>query len=121
MPLNAPLINKHTWRAIAKTRSYSVQGQDTLGVFHNLNATGNITLSLPKAGNSTSTAVGGPGLEYEFLVSAAHTITVTPVSTDTIRGKATGASASNATVGNYLKLKCVIPGYWEVLLNNGAW
>jgi len=121
MALPQANIKSPYWNSVAKTSNYSIQGTDIRTVFHNLNAAGNIVLSLPKAGNSSYPRAGGPGLEYQFLVAQAHTITVTPVTGDTLRGKATSASATNATVGSFLHIKCVIPGYWEILLNIGGW
>jgi hypothetical protein len=104
------------WRSVQKTSSYAIEGQDSRSGFTNLNAPGNITLTLPKA------VVGGVALQYKFLVSAAHTITVTPkVATDTIRGKAPGASAANAVVGSFLSLICLQNGFWEPEINIGAW
>jgi len=104
------------WRSVQKTSSYAIQGQDSRSGFYNLNAPTNIILTLPRA------VVGGVALQYKFLVSTAHTITVTPkIATDTIRGKAAGASATNATPGSFLSLICVQPGFWEPEINNGSW
>jgi hypothetical protein len=111
-----PQLKLALWRSVQKTSSYAIQGQDSRSGFTNLNATTNIVLTLPKA------VVGGSALQYKFLVSAAHTITVTPkIATDTIRGKAAGASAANATPGSFLSLICLQNGFWEPEINNGSW
>jgi hypothetical protein len=61
-------------------------------------------------------------LYFKFVVATAHAITITPkISTDTIRGKSAGSSASNTTVGSFLSLICSIPGYWEPEINIGSW
>jgi hypothetical protein len=104
------------WRSVAKTSSYAITGQDTQSSFTNQHAAGNTTLTLPKAvaGNST--------LQYQFLVTDGHTITVTPkIATDTIRGKAAGASATNNGIGSFLWLVCIQTGFWEPIINIGAW
>lgn len=108
-----PHLKNPYWKSTQKIANYAITGQDTQSGFQNLNSTGNIILTLPKA---------FPGLYYKFLVATNHQITVTPkIATDTIRGKAAGASAVNAVVGSFLSLICLVPGFWEPEINNGAW
>jgi len=108
-----PLLKNAYWKGQSKTANYAIMGQDIQTAYNNLNATGAITLTLPKA---------APGLYFKFLVAANHQITVTPkISTDTIRGKSAGASATNTTVGSFLSLICSTPGYWEPEINIGSW
>jgi hypothetical protein len=108
-----PLLKNPYWKSTQKIANYAITGQDSQSGFHNLNATVNIVLTLPKA---------FPGLYYKFLVAAAHQITVTPkIATDTIRGKAAGASAVNSTIGSFLSLICLVPGFWEPEINIGPW
>jgi hypothetical protein len=121
MPFPSPSIKTPYWKPYARTSSYKISNLDVGTAFNNSGATGNIVLTLPKAGNSAQTSAGGPGSEFIFLVASAHTITVTPVTGDTIRGKAASASATNSTVGSLLWLVCIVPGYWEPIVNNGAW
>jgi len=121
MALNTPSLKVPYWKPYSRTASYAVSGTDIGTAFNNAGATGNIVLTLPKAGNASKTAAGGPGLEFIFLVSSAHQITVTPITGDTIRGKSASASAVNSTVGSLLWLLCIVPGYWEPVVNNGAW
>lgn len=116
-----PAFKAPWWRPVAKTKNYTIQGLDIKSAFTNAGATGAVTLQLPKAGNSAHTQAGGPGLEYMFLCAVNQTITVTPVTGDTIRGKATSASATNATAGSLLWLVCLVPGFWEPVVNNGGW
>jgi hypothetical protein len=108
-----PHLKSPYWRSIQKVANYAITGQDIQSGFHNLNGTSNIVLTLPKA---------FPGLYYKFLVAVNHQITVTPkIGTDTIRGKAAGASAVNSTIGSFLSLICLVPGFWEQEINIGAW
>jgi hypothetical protein len=108
-----PHLKGPYWKSIQKVSNYAITGQDIQSGFHNLNSSANITLMLPKA---------APGLYYKFLVAVNHQITVTPkIATDTIRGKAAGASAVNAAVGSFLSLICLVPGFWEPEINIGGW
>ncbi len=108
-----PKLKTPYWKSTQKVANYAITGQDSQSGFHNLNAGGNIVLTLPKA---------APGLYYKFLVAVNHLITVTPkIVTDTIRGKGAGASATNTTVGSFLSLICLVPGFWEPEINIGAW
>jgi hypothetical protein len=108
-----PHLKGPYWKSIQKISNYAITGQDIQSGFHNLNSSANITFTLPKA---------APGLYYKFLVAVNHQITVTPrIATDTIRGKAAGASAVNAAVGSFLSLICLVPGFWEPEINIGAW
>lgn len=107
-----PLLQQPFIKGTTKVASYAVTGQDLGTAFRNTTAAGAVTFTLPAA---------VPGLDYRFLVTTAQTITVTPQATDTIRGKAIGASASNAVVGNLLKLVCIQPLFWEPEINIGSW
>lgn len=115
MPAQPTSIHSNVyWRHVDKTSNYTIVGQDSRRGFTNKNAPGNIVLTLPAAKADNS-------LHYKFLVVAAHTITVTPKSTDTIRGKALGASAAAGTAGNFLSLICLTDGFWEPEINIGGW
>jgi hypothetical protein len=108
-----PKLKTPYWKSTQKIANYAITGQDSQSGFQNLHATANITLTLPKA---------FPGLYFKFLVAVNHQITVTPkITTDTIRGKAAGASAVNSTIGSFLSLICLVPGFWEPEINIGGW
>ena len=114
MPQLVDIAANRYWRNVDKTASYTVTGQDSRRCMTNKAAPGNIVMTLPlaKAANM---------LHYKFLVVAAHTITVTPKATDTIRGKALGASAAAGAAGNLLCLACYTDGFWEPEINLGGW
>lgn len=109
------------WHPVTKTKAYTLQGNDIKFAVNNNGASGNIVITLPKAGNTNFIGAGGPGLEFMFLVAANHLMTVTPNAGDTIRGKAMNASATNSSVGSLLWLVCIVPGFWEPVTNNGGW
>ena len=91
-----------------KIASYLIQGQDTGLTFLNTGATGSVTWTAPLA---------HPGKWFEVLITAAHTVTVTPkVATDTIRGQSAGASVSSSTVGTYWCFRCLETGFWEQIV-----
>lgn len=94
----------------AKSASFSVTGIESGCCFTNLGATGNIVGTLPKA---------APSLEYRFFVAATHTLTITPRSTDSIRGKGAGASYAYGTIGGLIHLVCIVAGTWEIETNIG--
>lgn len=99
--------NLKQWQVVSKikTSAYSISALESSTAYCNTGATGAVVLSLPKA---------VPGLgPYYFLVTAAFALTVTPKSTDTIRGLALGASLSSAVVGTLYKLLCITPNFWE--------
>lgn len=97
---------------VQKITSFTITHLDDDKTFHNQGATGLITLILPQA---------VPGHRVSILVATAQFITVSPneVGPDTIRGKAAGATVSSNTVGNYIRLECVIAGFWEPVINIG--
>ena len=105
--------NLKQWQVVAKKKnsSFAITAIDGESAYNNQGGTGAIVGSLPAA---------KPGFgPYYFLVVAAQTLTVTPKSTDNIRGKAAGVSYSSATAGNLLKLLCIITGTWEIEVNIG--
>lgn len=105
-----PHLKSPYWKSTQKVANYAITGQDTQSGFHNSNASTNITLTLPKA------IVGGAALQYKFLVSTSHAITVTPkVTTDTIRGFPAGTAIPLIGIGTTLHLECWIPGFWEIV------
>ena len=97
------------------TTNATLTGSDANRTHTNLNATGNITLQLPRASPNSSQFVNGSGLEFRFLAVNANTINVQPVSTDTIRGKAVGVSYAVTGAGVGLWLICAVPGYWDIV------
>src|SRR5579863_3909499 len=107
---------------MANQHNYPLIGQAFLGVkplsanttltaassgkaFHNLPATGAITVSLPKA---------TPGTVFKFLEASAHNMVITPIATDAIRGSAAGVATTLSSLGAFLELTCVVTGFWEL-------
>jgi len=82
-------------------------------VLSNENAGVYITYTLPAA---------VPGLEYGFIrVHPTLYFLVRPAGTDTIRGAPVGNPAMIFTgLGSNAKLRCVVPGTWEIVESNGA-
>jgi hypothetical protein len=104
--------NIKQWQVLPKAYSanFSLTGNDSEQASTNLGATGNITGTLPQA---------LPGREYYFFVASGHTLTVSPRSTDSIRGKGAGATYAYGTIGGLLKLVCIVQGTWEIEVNIG--
>jgi hypothetical protein len=103
------------------TKNKTLLGTDSGSAWVNTGATGNITITLPLATPPHS----GPtqGLVYQFLVANAHTITVQPLTNDTIQGNAgPGVATVLTTQGTIYQIECIRPGFWEVLVwgNGGA-
>jgi hypothetical protein len=69
-----------------------------------------VTYTLP-----TATA----GLEYSF-VRVNAIVYVRPQATQTIRGGLTGYALYLDTVGDNVKLRCIVAGTWEVVASNGS-
>src|SRR5476651_542166 len=90
---------------INTTASLTITGTDSGKAFGKTGATGSTTYLLPKA---------AVGLRYIFVETTAQNMVITPISTDAIRGSATGVSTTLAALGAKLLLSCVTPGFWEL-------
>lgn len=102
--------------ATAKTGNYTVLSTDTETHFDNTGAAGTVNFTLP-------TAVAG--YQYTFYVSAAQTLTVTAVGSDTIRNAGTvSAAAGNITsntIGSTLRLYAPAALKWIITTITGTW
>lgn len=102
---NFPLIGQAFLGTQALSANHAITGVDSGKAFHNLPATGSITISLPKA---------TPGTRFKFLEASAHNMVITPIASDTIRGSAMGASTTLSGLGQFLEITCVVTGFWEL-------
>lgn len=71
---------------------------------------GTVTYTLPAA---------TPGLEYSFIRANAAVL-VRPQPGESIRGGATGFALHLDTLGDTVKVRCVVPGTWEILSSHGT-
>lgn len=81
----------------------------------NSGASGDVQFNLPAA---------TVGMEIAFYVLAAQTLTVNPNGTERI-AVLTGTNGdylrSDAVIGSYLKLACLVAGYWHKTDISGTW
>lgn len=103
---NFPIIGQAFLGATPLSANATITAVSTGKAFHNLPATGAITVLLPLATTGT---------RFIFLEASAHNMTITPISTDAIRGSGAGVSTVLSGLGQHLLLTCVVPGFWEIL------
>ena len=60
-------------------------------------------------------------MEFRFHVLAAYRLRVNPNGTEVLRGKAAGAYRYSDTIGDFLWVKCIVAGTWEMTLESGTW
>lgn len=105
-------------RILTKTANFTLTASDSGATVNNSGAAGARTNTLP-----TATA----GLQLCFDVETAQILAVVPAGTDTIRNAASVSSAGVAggafcnTIGNQLRLKCVVAGKWVTEGIVGTW
>jgi hypothetical protein len=100
-----PLLKQAFWTPKYATANKILTGTDSGTVWANPNATANVTLTLPKA--------TGSGITYGFVQVNAHSMSIAPLTGDTIRGLAASTSFT-LTNGSTVTLISVQSGYWDV-------
>jgi len=100
-----PLLKQAFWTPKYVTANKILTGTDSGTVWTNPNATANVTLTLPKA--------TGSGITYGFVQVNAHSMSIAPLTGDTIRGLAASTSFT-LTNGSTVTLISVQSGYWDV-------
>jgi hypothetical protein len=100
-----PLLKQAFWTPKYVTANKILTGTDSGTVWANPNATANVTLTLPKA--------TGSGITYGFVQVNAHSMSIAPLTGDTIRGLAASTSFT-LTNGSTVTLITVQSGYWDV-------
>lgn len=103
---NFPLLGQVFLGTKILSASIALTGTDSGKAFVNTQASGAITVSLPKA---------VPGLRFVFVETVAQNMTIQPTSIDTIRGSSLGAPTALAGIGQKLLLTCVTPLFWELI------
>jgi hypothetical protein len=95
-----------------KTNSYTINKAESSEIFTNSGAAGGFIFTLPTASE---------GLFFEFYVTTAKNIRITPQAGDVLRGYdgitqttlGAGKYTQSTTLLSKIKIKCVIAGYWE--------
>jgi hypothetical protein len=113
---NSPRLKQAFWWPKNSTMSRTLTGTDSGTAWTNLNSTGPITFTLPKAAVGLTTVVSG--LAFQFLVATAQSVVITPKTGDTIRGLAASASLTLTAVGQLIELECIENGFWDMIGGN---
>lgn len=99
-----------------RTSDYSIEnaarGSESTRWFTNQGASGTVVITLPDALQ---------GQEYRFVVVTAQLLRVDPQDTEQFRGKVAGKYKESNTLGESLRVYCVVDGTWEFVEEAGAW
>ncbi len=101
-----------------KTADYTILATENKTIFTNEGDAGVQVLSLPAA---------TVGLEFEFHLMAAQEMRIDPSGTETIALPSSGAQGaagkylSADAVGEWVRLKCLKAGQWQVVGYAGTW
>lgn len=103
-------------KILSKTSNYPVLLTDSGRVLNNVGAGGSVNFTLPTA---------AVGLQFEFVITDAQTMTITAAASTTIRIAGTAsASAGNITansVGNTIRLVATSTTAWIAMSHEGTW
>lgn len=104
--------------AIVDADGGTLTAADSGKTYLNTGATGAATFVLPAA---------TPGLNFRFFVNAAQELRLDPNTTQTIALPSTGVQSAAGkyivadAVGEFVEIRCLIAGQWEVLAYRGTW